>query len=239
MNMVDDYTDTWEDDDAFEADDSFDDLDDELLDSVLGDEDDDAEFLPFLPFPSPFGRGRKPSPRPPARRVPTAAGRGYYQQPPAKQFVTQAQLKSALVRVQQDVKRNAAGVKTLTGQMAATTTQLGRQAALNRSQTARIAKLGSRMDQQVQTSLLMSLLEDDKADYEVKTVTLPQGASQGTRDAAQDLVGTKVELEKESDPFTKLLPILLSGGLGGSDAGKGGGMFGDPMTAMALVLALK
>lgn len=204
---------------------------DELLESLgISEDDDDAEFLIPLLGSKLFGKKRRP-----ARRPPTARGRGYYRTPPSKQYVTQAQLRSALGKVSADVRRNATGIKSLNTRVNANLSRLNQQNAVNVRQNRRITALDRRIEQQTQSSLLMSLLEDDRADYEIRTVKLPAGATSAQQTQANALVGTSVELEKDSDMLSKLLPVLMtsSGGAGGK------GPFGDPMMAVALAMAIK
>jgi hypothetical protein len=77
--------------------------------------------------------------------VPTATGKSAYRTPGAGGLVTQKQLQDALTRVGADVKRNAAGIKTINGQLGGIRTRIDGVVTVNAAQSRAIAKLDRQM----------------------------------------------------------------------------------------------
>lgn len=130
MNFIDDI----------EADEGYDDADegevDQMLDALIEADEDVSERRRNQ---GRRGRGRQ-------RAVPTAKGDNAYREPTnAKQFVTQKELQAALGRVGEDVRRNAAGIKTLTGRVDATDRRVDGVVTVNTVQSKHIAKLDYQM----------------------------------------------------------------------------------------------
>jgi hypothetical protein len=100
---------------------------DEMLDSMISEAEPEwAERGPSR------GRGRTPAPR-------TATGRPTYQSPTADTgHVTQKQFKEALVKVGEETKRNAEGIKTVNTRVADLT-------VLTKGYSKRISSLDTRM----------------------------------------------------------------------------------------------
>lgn len=188
--------------------------------------DDPAEFLPFLPFPplgGLFGGGRKPGTRP------ATGQQSYYKTPTPPMLVTQAQLKTALERVQKDVRANTAGVKAVETRVATVqsvqarhTKELAKQNATNAKQAKAIAGVRAELKKARDTSLIMYLM------------SRPKGTSPSTADNS---LGQGVTIPKDHKVLIApakddsiLLPLMLMGGLGGD----GGG--GDNSLLMALAL---
>ena len=89
------------------------------------------------------GRRGKPPAQPPVR---TATGQTAYKPPAAVQgFVSQAQLKDALARVGNDVRRNAMGIKTVNTQVGRLTSQVRDVVAVNTVQSTRLGRLDKQM----------------------------------------------------------------------------------------------
>lgn len=206
------------------------DWDDDDFESLAEDWDDEeyAEFFGAL-LPGPLkaldpigaalgaatGIGKKPK-RPVRRRPPTAAGRPFYNAPTAKKFVTQAQLKSSLAKVTNDVRKNAAGIKTVNSKADSNRSRLNQQNTINVRQGRQIRSIRQDMEQQAQTQMLMSLLS------RAEDATVVSDSS-GTLSA-----GTTLRLDREIDPITFLLPALT----GGKSAGSG---LNNPLLLLALM----
>jgi hypothetical protein len=112
---------------------------DEMLDSLM-ESDEDIEWAERRGR----RRGRRGKPSPPP--VQTAAGQTAYKPPAGAQgFVTQAQLKDALARVGNDVRRNAMGIKTVNTQVGRLTSQVRDVVAVNTVQSTRLGRLDKQM----------------------------------------------------------------------------------------------
>lgn len=191
----------------------------------LAEDDEAAEFLPFPPFlRSPFGG--------PKGKTPTAPGQGYYKTPPPPAFVTQAQLKSALERVQKDVRINSEAVKSLTTRLATVqavqsrhTKELAKQNAMNAKQAKAIAAVRAEAKKAREMGLIMFLMTRPKATETAATVNTPIGSSGVVLPQ-----GHKVLVAPEKDDSI-LLPLLLMGGLGGDSGG------GDNSMLLALAMS--
>lgn len=198
----------FDDDDESYDDEEFDD-DDEGYD-----DDEAAEIIgAFLPGPLKFldpigagigaaaGRGRKKRRRPRPR---TARARGLYRRPPSRKYVTQKQLQASLARVRKSIRKNGRAITKVNRQAGSNRTRLNQQNRINVRQGRSIRALRKEMDQQAQTQLLSSLLNQTE-EVEVTASS-----------AAGIPVGTTLTLERELDPITFLLPALSGGGSGGS-----------------------
>jgi hypothetical protein len=114
---------------------------DDMLDSLM-ESDEDIEWAERRGRRR--GRRGKPPAQPPVR---TATGQTAYKPPAGTQgFVTQAQLKDALARVGNDVRRNAMGIKTVNVQVGRLTSQVRDVVAVNTVQSTRLGRL----DKQIQ-----------------------------------------------------------------------------------------
>jgi hypothetical protein len=207
------------------------DWDDEVFEALAEDWDDDeqAEFIgAILPGPlkalDPIGAalgaatgiGKKRPARPPGRRPATAPGRPFYSAPASKNYVTQTQLKSSLAKVTADVRKNAAGIKTVNGKADSNRSRLNQQNAINVRQGRQIGTIRREMEQQAQTQMLMSLLS------RTEDVTV-------VSDSSGELAsGTKLRFDREIDPITFLLPALA----GGKSSGSG---LNNPLLLLALM----
>lgn len=207
--------------------------DDEAFESLAEDwgDEDYAEFIgAVLPGPLKFldpigaavgaatGAGRRPAPRPGAKRPPTAGGRPFYSAPTPRNFVTQAQLKSALAKVTEDVRKNAAGIKAVDAKAESNRSRLNQQNAVNVRQGRRIKALRQEFEQQAQTQMLIQLLSrsDDARVISDSSGTLSPG--------------TTLRLDREIDPIVFLLPAMTGGG-----KGAGGGGLNNPLLFFALM----
>ena len=202
-NIIDDpYGEDW-DEDAFES-----------LAESWDDEDSSEFFGAFLPGPlkvldplgaalgaaTGLGKGKSSAGKRPA----TATGRPYYSAPALKNYVTQAQLKSSLAKVTADVRKNAAGIKTVNGKADSNRSRLNQQNAINVKQGRQIRSIKKEFDQQAQTQMLVSLLSRTE---EARVVSDSSGSLPA---------GTTLRLDKEIDPLMFLLPALTGSGQGGS-----------------------
>jgi hypothetical protein len=111
---------------------------DEMLDALM-ESDEDIEWAERRRRRR--RRGKAP-PRPPVR---TATGASAYKPPAQSGFVTQAQLKDALARVGNDVRRNAMGIKTVNAQLGRLTGQVRDVVAVNTTQSARLTRLDKQL----------------------------------------------------------------------------------------------
>jgi hypothetical protein len=185
-------------------------------------DDEAAEFLPIPPFfPFPFGGTKSRAP-----------GAGYYKAPPPPAFVTQAQLKSALERVQKDVRANSAAVKSLNSRVATVqslqsrhTKELAKQNATNAKQAKAIAGVRAELKKSREMSLIMYLMTRPKTTASATNTDVEVGTDSGVYIPS----GHKVVVAPEKDD-SMILMLLLSGALG--DLGGGGD------NSMLMMLAL-
>lgn len=127
----------------------------------------------------------------------------------------------ALTQLTTDVAQIKTRLSTVDRGIATNRSRLDQQNEVNVAQTRKVAALQKKVDQQSQMALLMSLLEDDTVEYTIVA-------------AEQDeAVGQKVTLKSETDTLSLLLPMLLSGGLGGAS-----GDNSNDSLMLAMVLAL-
>lgn len=212
-----------DDDDGFGEDDDWDDGDDFAEDMAgLEYDDDDPEFIGSIVRRIRNRRKRRRG----RRRVRTARGRGYVRAGRLRGYATRTEMKKALSRVGRDVRRNGGSIKRNASAIASNRSRIGTVMRVNKVQTKAIEKLRSDMQSQAQTQLLFSLLDSGTKTYEL------DGAFGGEAD------GTEIKLKDKSDSLTKLLPIFMTGGFGGS--GKSGGMgFDNPMMMILMLDAIK
>ena len=187
--------------DAFEEFDFDDDLED-----FIEDEDDD-----FAERRRRRGRRRRRRWRTPRR----ARGRGYYRSRPSRRYVTQAQLKSALGKVQKDVRVNAAAIKKVNDRVNAVGSEQSRQRRVLRKEIAQRKKEIKQLKESAQMSSLFSLLT---------TRSLGETTSADTIGGVSIPAGTK--LAAAPDTMMALLPALMSGSDGDNN-----------MLPLALILA--
>ncbi len=189
-------------------------------------EDDQAEFLPFLPggsmFPFPFGNGGR------NRQPQTAKNRNYFSNRMTP-FVTTQHFNSTLAKVRQDVARNATGIKQVNARVTVEqnvnrqqSTALAKQSKVNKHQTKQLAVLKRDLQKTKDMSLMMLLLNKPKSTEATTAEDTVGGQNIPT--------GSRV-LYESGDSNSLLLPLLLMGGLG-SD----GGGSDNNMMLMALVL---
>jgi hypothetical protein len=185
------------------------------------DESDDAEFLPFLPLPLPFGGGRRATPPfvPPGAlspsgsgvqtgRIETPRGSATFRLP--EPLVTQAQFKEAISKLEQSVNGVSAQLssqisnnqKQVQGQIR---TISGQHRALARATKSALARIRKEQRSQATTSMITTML-------------LMQG-SERRLEGHKHLVGGDVDkstLPEDNSMFALLLPSLL-GDKGGDD----------------------
>lgn len=179
----------------------------ELLEDV-----DDESYEEATPL-SRLRQFRRPAPR-------TATGNNLFQARPT-QYVTQVQLDAAMKRVGAQIKTNSDAVRTLNSRVAADAAAIQKE-AINRKQD--LAKLRSNVQM---TALLPLLIKPasvgpTSAEDKIGGIDVPQG--------------TKVLVESK-DKLSALLPLLLMGGLGGSD-GKSSSGGDDQMMMLMMVMAI-
>jgi hypothetical protein len=144
--------------------------------------------------------------RPRRRTVRTGKGAGYFRQPTSRSYVTQTQFKAALAKIGNDVKANAAGVKTVNGRVSAISASQSRQSAMLKKEIAERKKEIAKLKSGVQMASILPLITS-------KTVTVPAGSTIfGTETTAE----TKLQVAPSA--ISALLPMMLTGdGMGGGD----------------------
>lgn len=130
---------------------------DEMLDALIESDDDDySERKKRAKRGGRRGRG--------ARRgaPPTAAGGSAYRPPTPQGPVTQGQLKEALAKVGNDVRRNAEGIKTVNAQMGRLTDQVKEVVSATGAQSSRIGRLDRqlRLDGAIDFATSFSVVND-------------------------------------------------------------------------------
>ncbi|MBM2577999.1 hypothetical protein JQC91_16965 [Jannaschia sp. Os4] len=211
----------WDDDDDEDWGDEdegfYDDDDDEAFD------DDAPEFIGGL-VRNIRRRGRRRVRRGVRRTLRTATGRGYVTSRQIRGLVTRAELAKSLGKVRVDVRRNGAAIRTTDEAIKANARRIGTLARVDKVQTKAIDKMRADMASQAQMQMLFSLMDGG-----TKTYTVQAGSDFG--------VGKEVKLSEKGDMLSKLLPLLMSGGLGGKD---GGGMgFDNPLMLLVFADAIK
>lgn len=193
------------------------------LESAAEDIDGSAEFWPGfpgppLPFPFPFGNGgRAPSPQ-------TARGQNYFSAPPGY-FATQSQVRSLARKVENDMRRNAAAIRTVNNRVAriesATARQSREMVRLNR-EMVRQNRVNVTQGRQIE-----GLRRDIKkaSDMNLMLFLLNQPTTIGPTTAVQDFGGIQVPAQTRlvTQSGTGLNPLLLAvlfGGFGGDSGGE-------------------
>jgi hypothetical protein len=147
------------------------------------------------------------------RRPRTASGRGMYPPRPQGNYVTQAQLQTALARVGQQIRTNSAAIGTLTTRVNAVSTE----------QTKQSTALRKEIDERKKQA--DALRRDTRQKLELLTL-LPLISKPTSVTLTQDVAGLRKDqkvLVDSGDSLTMLLPLLLIGGLGGSSGTGGSG----------------
>ncbi len=166
---------------------------------------------------------------PPHPRPKLATGQNLFRPRPTAQYVTQAQLETALARVGSQIRTNSTAISQLGTRAAAATAAVKKETTDRRKDTE---KIKNSLSQTQQLAAILPLLSQPK------TLPYPPAASGGT-DA--NLVGQTL-LVDGSNTLNLLLPLLLLTSVGDGGAG-GGGLFGgtgsdNTMMMLVLVLAL-
>lgn len=180
---------------AYDTDYAADDVDD-MLDALMESDDEDYSERKKRGLRGRRGRGA-------GRKPPTASGTPAYRPPTPQGPVTQTQLKEALARVGNDVRRNAEGIKTVNAQMGRLTNQVKEVVAINGVQGTRIGRLDRqmRLDGALDFATSFSLAND------AGTLSLVPNLPQLMRGALKTgMVG--------GDPKGALSNPLLIGGIG-------------------------
>lgn len=107
---------------------------DSMLDALMDAESESDSYAERKRGGHGRGRGHRPAP-------PTAKGDTAYRAPTPQGYVTHNQLKEALGRVGEDVRRNAAGIKSVNEQVGRISDQVKDVVAVNTAQSARIGRL--------------------------------------------------------------------------------------------------
>lgn len=134
-----DYSEVDDDWDEDYDDDDDDDMDseDEMLDAMIESaEDDDPDELADF-----FWRNKKKRGKRRRKSVLRAKGRNTFRRRSKGGYVTQVQLKSALGRVANDVRRNAIGIKTVNKRINGVSSRVSANSRVNRIQSMQIGKL--------------------------------------------------------------------------------------------------
>jgi hypothetical protein len=154
----------------------------------------------------------------------TASGRGLYAPRPQTQYVTQAQLQTALAKVGAQVRTNSTAISQIGGRAAAAAAAAKKE-SLDRKKDVTAVK--SNLSQTQQMAAIMPLLTQPKS---VGPVTGVPGVPEGSK------------VLVDSGTSNLLLPLLLMTSVGDS-GGSGGGLLGggsdnSNMLMLALVLGL-
>src|SRR5712692_4194692 len=159
----------------------------------------------------------------------TATGRGLYTPRPQTQYVTQAQLQTALAKVGGQVRTNSSAISQVGGRVSAAAATLKKE-SMDRKKD--ITAVKSNLSQTQQMAAILPLLTQPKSIGPVSGLS-----ADGIPDQSKILV--------DSGSSSLLLPLLLltSVGDGGGGGGGGGGLFGggdgnNSLLLLALVLGL-
>lgn len=199
-----------------------DDESDSDFESMMSEDDESAEFLPF-PFPFSNGRSRQ-------NRV--GGGQNYYRPRPNGTYVTQPQLQAALTRVREDVRRHANAINSVNHRVNTMQTTVTRQSKeiskhgkMIAAHAKQIAHTNKELKKEREKSLMLYLLSRPKSTDPTTGTANVGGVSVPT--------GSRVLYNTGED--NTLLLLLLMGGLGG-DSSSGSSDF-NPL--MLLLLADK
>lgn len=188
--------------------------DDDALEDLLYEDIEDDDLFMDDDDSEDAERRRRRSRRRRRRSRSRAKGGGYYQRQ-LRGYATKKQLQQALARVGRDVRRNKSSIN-------ANSSRISR---ISASTSNAIKAVRKDVDNTKQMFLLTSLIGGDKK-YKV------------TQSSSTEVpVDTEITLEDKSDSIDKLLPLMLMGGLGGSDSK--GGMMDNPLMMILLVEAMK
>ncbi len=159
--------------------------------------------------------------------VPVAGRQSAYRPRPQQGYVTQAQLQTALARVDSKINVNSKAVRSLDGRVSGVAAQQSRQAAALHKETATRKKDIEAVKNNLQNTVtLVALLP-------LLTPTQPTlGPVQGTAPPPG------AQLNPPPSAITQILPLLLLTGLGNGGSGGSGGLLGGMDSSMLLVLAL-
>jgi hypothetical protein len=167
----------------------------------------DYEYDEELAFLEDDIEARRPNQR--RRPVPTGQGAGYYRQPPAHSYVTQAQLQSALSKISKDVKSNAAGIKGVNSRVDAISTEQKRQMVMLKKNVTESNQKIEKLKSGIQMASILPLITS-------KTVTVPAASSAAVFGKA---VTEDTKLQVAPSGISALLPMFLMGdGMGGGDS---------------------
>jgi hypothetical protein len=163
-------------------------------------------------------------PRPPK----TASGKGLYAPRPQTQYVTQAQLQTALAKVGAQVRTNSTAISQISGR-ASVAVATAKKESLDRKKE--ITAVKNNLSQTQQMAAILPLLTQPKSVGPVSGL-----AADGIPD------GNKVLVDSGSTT-NLLLPLLLMTSMGDSSGSGGGGLFGggsdnSSLLMLALVLGL-
>ncbi|HKX45140.1 MAG TPA: hypothetical protein VJP77_00350 [Planctomycetota bacterium] len=216
---------------ALEDLDDFEDLDD--LFSEDDDSDDDYVFAEDDGESDDERRSRRRGRKPRRVHVRTATRRGGYTPPQrSKRAATRSDLSASLAKVGADIRRNAAAIKSLAGQVNKVTRDFG---GVNRTQEGAITALRKQISRNTQAdasraqmSMLLPLLQK-KAELEPKP-----NLSTVQSDFATDVLNS-VQVKKADDTMTLALMMMT---MGQSDAGAGGSSASSMNMMLPLVLLM-
>ncbi|MGH1554823.1 hypothetical protein ACRAWF_31500 [Streptomyces sp. L7] len=134
---------------------------------------------------------------------------GYYNGPTSPTAVTQAQLRSVLQKVQEDIGRVADGVRTTNNNLNDLNTRSARNFAAQRAEVRRSATQQARATEDVkQLAIMSALLGGDGTDMLVPLLALGMAGSTPTVD------GTPAPAGMGGDMTALLAIAIASGGLG-------------------------
>jgi hypothetical protein len=163
------------------------------------------------------------------RPAQVASGRDLYRPRPQTQYVTQAQLETALARVGSQVRTNSNAIGQLGNRVSATAAAVNKESGNRKKETTAIR---NNLSQTQQLAAILPMLTQPRS---ITVGGLPASVT-GLKDGTQVLVDG-------SNTLNLLLPLLLltSIGDGGSGSGSGSGPFGgsgDSSSLMMLALIL-
>jgi len=165
-----------------------------------------------------------------APRPSVATGRGLYRPRPTTQYVTQAQLETALAKVGGQIRTNSSAISTLNNRVAGASAVAKKEAADRKKDTT---ALKNNLSQTQQMAAIMPLLTQPQHITVSETIDDDNGNPQ---------IPSNTELLVNGNNTTSLLlPLLLMSSVGGGDSSSGGGIFGgggDNSTLMMLALVL-
>jgi hypothetical protein len=168
-------------------------------------------------------------PRPPK----TASGRNLYSPRPQTQYVTQAQLQTALAKVGSQVRTNSNAISQVGGRLSAATAAMKKESGDRKKD---LTAVKNNLSQTQQMAAILPLLTQPGH------ITTSQPVTDG---AGNTIISSGTELLVGSDSNTNLLlPMLLLTSVGDGSSG-GGGLFGggggdgnSSLLMLALVLGL-